>query len=135
MADRVDVDVDEAALRTYTDPRLRRFTNTVAREIRHEAKFTAPVRTGRLQQSIKASRADLIAPGHYRAEVSANTRYARYVHEGTRPHIIRARRAPALRFYWPRVGRVVFFKSVHHPGTKPNPFLTRAADIVAARYR
>ena len=30
-----------------------------------------------------------------------------------------------LRFYWPKMGRIVFFKSVWHPGTKPNPFLVR----------
>ncbi|MFF2612378.1 hypothetical protein [Kitasatospora sp. NPDC058046] len=48
----------------------------------------------------------------------------RYVIEGTRPHIIRPRRAKALRFEVG--GRTVFAKVVHHPGTKPNPFLQRA---------
>ena len=49
-----------------------------------------------------------------------------WILEGTRPHIIRVRRAKFLRFYWPKVGRVVYFKQVNHPGTKANPFLSRA---------
>ena len=48
----------------------------------------------------------------------------RYVLDGTRPHIIRPRRAKALRF--DVGGRVVFAAVVHRPGTKPNPFLQRA---------
>jgi len=45
-----------------------------------------------------------------------------YLLDGTRPHEIRAVRANALRFYWPKVGKVVFFKRVWHPGTKPSKF-------------
>lgn len=48
----------------------------------------------------------------------------RFVLDGTRPHIIRPRRARALRFE--AGGRVVFSKLVHHPGTRPNDFFARA---------
>ncbi|PWI06533.1 hypothetical protein DIZ27_32860 [Streptomyces sp. NWU339] len=48
----------------------------------------------------------------------------RFVLDGTRPHIIRPRRAKALRFE--TGGRVVFAKRVRHPGTRANPFLQRA---------
>ncbi|WP_308416876.1 hypothetical protein [Streptomyces sp. AJS327] len=47
-----------------------------------------------------------------------------YVLYGTRPHIIRPRRAKALRF--DVGGRTVFAAVVHHPGTRPNDFLGRA---------
>ncbi|MDN3056844.1 hypothetical protein PH213_20280 [Streptomyces sp. SRF1] len=47
-----------------------------------------------------------------------------YVLNGTRPHLIRPRRAKALRFKLG--GRVVFAKLVRHPGTKPNDFLGKA---------
>ncbi|MFF5968283.1 hypothetical protein ACFY64_32075 [Streptomyces collinus] len=47
----------------------------------------------------------------------------RFVLDGTRPHIIRPRRARALRFV---DGRVVFAAYARHPGTRPNPFLQRA---------
>lgn len=43
-------------------------------------------------------------------------------HEGTRPHAISARNAQFLRFSVR--GRVVYSRTVMHPGTKPNRFLT-----------
>jgi hypothetical protein len=54
-------------------------------------------------------------------------------HEGTRPHVIRARRAPMLVFYWRRVGRVVAFKKVNHPGTQPNHYLTDPLEALTLR--
>ncbi|MFE0545213.1 hypothetical protein [Streptomyces sp. NPDC058891] len=48
----------------------------------------------------------------------------RFVIEGTRPHVIRPRRARALRFEVG--GQVVFAAYARHPGTRPNPFLQRA---------
>jgi hypothetical protein len=47
-----------------------------------------------------------------------------YVLDGTRPHIIRPRRAKALRFEVG--GGVVFAKRVRHPGTRANDFMGRA---------
>jgi hypothetical protein len=55
-------------------------------------------------------------------------------HEGTEPHVIAARRRPLLVFYWPKVGRVVAFKRVNHPGTDPNRFLTDALQVLHTRY-
>ncbi|EDY43995.1 hypothetical protein [Streptomyces sp. SPB074] len=49
---------------------------------------------------------------------------SRYVLHGTAPHIIRPRRARALRFQ--AGGRTVFAAVVHHPGTRANDFLSRA---------
>ncbi|MER7841670.1 hypothetical protein ABTY98_38745 [Streptomyces sp. NPDC096040] len=48
----------------------------------------------------------------------------RLVLDGTRPHLIRPRRAKFLRFEVG--GDVVFTKLVRHPGTRPNPFMQRA---------
>lgn len=48
----------------------------------------------------------------------------RFVLDGTRPHIIRPRRARALRFEVR--GRVVYAAYVRHPGTRANDFLGRA---------
>jgi hypothetical protein len=47
-----------------------------------------------------------------------------YVIYGTRPHIIRPRRARALRFEVG--GRVVYAAYARHPGTRPNDFLGQA---------
>lgn len=68
-------------------------------------------------------------------QVGAEDEIALLHHEGTVPHIIRARLRPMLVFYWPKVGRVVAFKFVHHPGTEPNRFLTDAmAAVLPGRY-
>ncbi|UQA95611.1 hypothetical protein [Streptomyces halobius] len=47
-----------------------------------------------------------------------------YVLNGTRPHVIRPRRAKALRF--DSGGRTAFAKVVHHPGTSANDFMGEA---------
>jgi hypothetical protein len=79
-------------------------------------------RTGLLRHSTvaKLDRAKL------RGSVSNAVKYARYVEEGTRPHVIRPRRAKMLRFTVG--GRVVFSHGVHHPGTSPRPFMRVAGE-------
>lgn len=75
-----------------------------------------------------------------------------FLEEGTKPHIITPRAAKALRFAASGVsttlaGRVrtgevarigsgafVFAKSVHHPGTKPYPFLRPGAQKAVKEY-
>lgn len=74
-------------------------------------------------------------------------------HEGTRPHIIEPRtttrnvnggkgngrwkqvteRKPYLVFFWPKLGQVVAFPRVNHPGTKPNRFLVNALRVIGGR--
>ena len=56
------------------------------------------------------------------ATVGSDNRIALMHHNGTKPHIIMPRRAQTLRFY--SRGRIVYSKLVHHPGTKPNKYLT-----------
>lgn len=103
-----------------------------------EAKRLVPRKTGNLGRTIQ--------PGmltNRDALVVARARYARYVELGTRPHVIRPRNASVLRF--PANGTAVtlsgrartgavraggayaFAKEVHHPGTKPQPFLVPGA--------
>jgi hypothetical protein len=56
------------------------------------------------------------------SEARSDAPYAEFVIQGTRPHVIRAKRGSALRFHWPKAGGVVFFAKVNHPGNAPNPF-------------
>lgn len=49
--------------------------------------------------------------------------YTLFVDQGTKPHVIKAKNAPYLVFFWPKVGRVVHFKSVNHPGNRAYKFL------------
>lgn len=98
------------------------------------AQQEAPVDTGRLRSSLTVQPFKMTGPYKGEGGVGVSKRtvpYAGFVMYGTRAHIIRARRARFLRFYWPKVGRVVFFKSVNHPGTKANRFLERALNRVA----
>ena len=81
---------------------------------------------GNLRQSIKYM---MTGQASGRVEVSgsggAPHPYAIFVHEGTRPHVIRVAVKKTLANK--RMGQM-FGKVVHHPGTKANPFLQRAVD-------
>lgn len=78
------------------------------------------VKTGTLRKSI---RYQLVTDSKgLIATVGANNRIALMHHNGTKPHIILPRRAQTLRFY--SHGRIVYSKMVHHPGTRPNKYLT-----------
>lgn len=84
------------------------------------AKQLVPVDTGRLRSAI----------GHEPVQAGGDTIvgrvgvkgviYARMVEFGTAAHDIVAK-GRALAFMWN--GQQVFFKSVHHPGTRPKPYL------------
>jgi hypothetical protein len=89
----------------------------------------APRRTGRMAGQIAQQRM-ASAPGQFlegAAGVNPGTGgqrgYAQIVTSGSRPHIIQARTAKALRFVIG--GQVVYARRVNHPGTRPNPWLVR----------
>lgn len=84
-------------------------------------KTPASLRTRRLALSFS----DGIKFGDLRGEIGPTVDYAKYVHEGTSPHIIRARNKKVLANR--RTGQV-FGKVVRHPGTPANPFMQRIAN-------
>lgn len=101
---------------------LRAYMRTKVAETVIVARAEAPTRTTELQRSIGST-----YHGDGRWTVTASAPHARFVHEGTRPHLIRVRPGKkSLRFFWLRVGGVVYPVQVRHPGTKANPFLNRA---------
>lgn len=93
----------------------------------NRAKILTPVNTGRLRSS---ERLTFNLGGNRQSfRVSTNVDYAAYVHDGTRPHVIRPNRRQALKF---RIGgRTVYAKYVNHPGTRARPFLDRALEEVS----
>lgn len=102
-------------------------------EFQLAARRQAPRRTGCLQDSI-VKRVENV-DGQIAIRVVSDTTpcsptrtsYSLYVHEGTKPHIIRAVNAPKLVFFWPngpRGAKTYAFKQINHPGTKPNRFFT-----------
>lgn len=54
--------------------------------------------------------------------VGSSNPIARLHHDGTKPHTILPKSAKTLRFN--SHGKIVYAKVVHHPGTRPNRYLT-----------
>jgi hypothetical protein len=65
--------------------------------------------------------------------VSNSDRKAKWLNDGTRPHVIRPKRKKALRFFWRKIDRVVYFRQVNHPGTRAYRFLYLAASHAGDR--
>ena len=104
-----------------------------------EAKLLVHRKTGNLGRSIRVAEA---SPTFVRVIAGAN--YAAFVEFGTRAHEITPKAAQALRWAASPAGRrlsgsprtgaaVVFAKRVHHPGTKPYPFLVPGAKRAVAK--
>jgi hypothetical protein len=123
------ITIDEAALERESGAHLRRKHRSLTRRIANQARSTVPVRTGNLGRTI-GEMPQVYTPFHVSGGVEATADYAAAVHEGSRPHVIRARRADVLHF-WSH-GREVFRKSVFHPGTRARPFLRNAGQRVVA---
>lgn len=91
--------------------------------VESNAKKLAPVNKqsggGNLRQSIRA------IPKGTTGLVDVGAKYAVPVHEGTRPHIIRAKAKKVLA---DRRNGKFFGKVVNHPGTKAQPFLREAVE-------
>lgn len=83
----------------------------------------SPVKHGRLQGSFQLSQEGL------GWRIWTDVHYALAVHEGTGPRMIYPKDKQAL--YWPGADHPV--KSVSHPGTKANPYVTRSIDRTGQR--
>jgi hypothetical protein len=91
-------------------------------------------RSGKLTESIAAQPAigAFFTASGVHADVTADTPYAASIEKGSKPHIIRAKKAKALRFTFgvggghPGIG--VFARQVNHPGTKAYKFLSEALE-------
>lgn len=128
------VEINEAGLERQAGPILRGKHRSLTRRIANQARANVPVRSGALGRSIEEL-PQTYRPFRASGGVKAGggferVNYAAAVHEGSRPHIIRARNAGALHFFWQ--GREVFRKSVFHPGVRARPFLRNAARQVVA---
>lgn len=127
---RVDTQIAESALAAKVQPILAARLASVTRRIANQARADVPVKTGNLGRSIREDEIRFIGPFVAESGVTAHAPYSAAVHQGTRPHVIRPRRAEALRFEIG--GRVVFSKLVHHPGVRGRPFLRNAAERILA---
>lgn len=89
-----------------------------ANYIKADMEQRAPVRTGRLRQSIA------ITVDGSGVKIGPHTEYAAFVEFGTKPHVIEARNKKALAFMMGNTRVVV--KRVNHPGSRAKPFVRPA---------
>ena len=111
------------------------FLYRVAGEIVNDAKDLAPIGPDRIVNNTEIQGGNLQADikvwddnvSNLEIEVGNSdlTPYAKFVHEGTRPHIIRPKNKRGLAN---KKTGVFFGKKVNHPGTKANPYLQNAVD-------
>ncbi|MEU9805427.1 HK97 gp10 family phage protein [Mycobacterium sp. NPDC050853] len=130
---RAHFELNEHELNDQTRTFGRRRMTSLQRRIANQARADAPVRTGNLGRQVTEGQIGFTGPRTISGNVRDDADYALYVHEGTRPHLIRPRNAKALRFQIG--GRTVYAKLVRHPGTKARPFLRNAGMRVASRER
>lgn len=114
------------------DSRLMDAVNISLRDVqeraRAEHRFTT--RTGDAERSIEKQDARK-AGNSITGEVGTTRLITVYLHQGTKPHTIVPRSKQALR--WATGSEFQFAKRVHHPGTKPDPFIFRAIDAEKPR--
>lgn len=103
-----------------------RYLAKKGRMVQAAARAQVGVRTGALRASIHM-RHLRDSRGQY-LKIGSELNYALLHHEGSRPHLIVAKRATVLRFV--NRGRVVYAHSVMHPGTKANRYLTDNLKLV-----
>lgn len=121
----------------YTEPSIRDdLHRRMKNRVLPAAKRMVGVDTGRLRANTREQSGVLGGVGPFSQVVSGWTgtqggarSYVMPHHDGTPPHVIRARRAKTLRFVWR--GQVVFRRQVRHPGTRGTKFLTRALPLAA----
>lgn len=89
----------------------------IQREAKENLKANKSVKTGHLRRMVATKISDTEGEIH-----TSNVKYARYVEEGTRAHIIRAKKKKYL--YWEGASHPV--KQVKHPGSAKKPYLIPA---------
>ena len=88
-----------------------------------EARQLVGVRSGRLRENIR-----WYHMGSFYGQsfgLRADLPYALLHHRGTRPHVINAKNPSGNLVFVNRNRVLVHTPSVNHPGTKPNPYLSR----------
>lgn len=94
-----------------------------ATEVQTMARTGFNSRTGQLSRSIKTRKINQ----YYSRNITAHAPHAGFVENGTKAHDITAK-GGALRFVMN--GRVMFRRTVHHPGTKATHFMANSGERV-----
>lgn len=127
----IEFDPGQPKLFVVTDHDLGRNLDKRASRVQMGMRFRVRVRSGKLISTTR-KHPGANASTQY-VDILAGGRGANYVmieEEGSRPHIIRARRRKALRI--PVGGAVIFRRQVRHPGTVGTHFMVRSLPLAAA---
>lgn len=122
------VRLDNSGVRSDANAAARDVVRRISRRVLNRSAILCPVDTGRLRASGRMSLRE--GPRGPQGVVEYPVSYAAAVHDGSRPHTIRARKKKALKFQMG--GQTVIVKSVRHPGSQGRPFLRMAAEEVAS---
>lgn len=119
-----DQEIDHAAIEALRySPGIQRDIHRRADNVANFMRFRVGVKTGELLSTIRTE--DELPSVLATAGRAGQTPQLGYQMHGTSAHVIRPRSAGGtLVFFWDKVGEVVYFKSVNHPGTARNDFVT-----------
>lgn len=127
------LELNHGAVRAFSTAQVTPLVRDTLKSVTSQARRNAPggsYSTGRLKASIgwsMTNRATNVVSG----ESGSDLVYASSVHRGQPARTIVPVGAKALRFYWRRTGNIETFRSVEHPGTDAQPYMTDALIKVA----
>lgn len=139
MAERVEVRLNKFDIRRFSVRATTKVVEKVTKEIVALAKIEArgPYSTGHLASTI--GQRVWVVGSTVRAEITVGAWYATIAHNGARPHPIHPIDPNGyMRFFWRKVGHVVYFKRPHirrHPGYAGKHYLSGPAERVGRRNR
>ena len=119
--------IDLSELKAQLVQESRRRAELAASRMTNDLKRDAPVDKGELRRKTGVTVTSATERA-ITAEAVVDVEYAEFVTMGTQPHVITGN---PLVFYWPKVGKTVYFNKVNHPGTSANPFF----DQVTSRWK
>lgn len=111
----------------------REWARGVAEDEAKQIRALAPARTGKFKSTIHPYSRAFVIGVQFDPYPKLGFNLLNWIIEGTKPHIIAARKAKALHFISIKRHGWVFAKRVWHPGTKPNDFVTRGAQVMDER--
>lgn len=115
----IHIDTDEAweIFQRYHKEVMKEYTKQIALVGRKELRL-ASTSTKRHRGQYKRGWKVRIEEGTSKSKITfySNIEWARYVHDGSRAHIIRPKYARSLKFE--KDGRIIFARKVNHPGYK-----------------
>jgi hypothetical protein len=128
----IKLDLDRVAVREVPQRLVTPLVRKVAKRVERKARSTVRIKSGAVRNSMENTMK--FTRTKVTATIGAYHRRSMLEHEGSPAHTISRRPGgPILTFYWSKVGRVVYFESVNHPGTKGSKFLTGPLSKMAPR--